>query len=96
MEAFEAGISNGVDIILDNTNVKQEHMLPYIVAAYDAGYYIQIVELTPPLYLPEGFEDRNLHGTPRHALERQLYGWERLDTFLLEMVSVYHVLPICH
>lgn len=72
MAAFgmKAGYS---DVIVDNTNVVQEHIKPYLEMAnhfnYDVVYHRVHGELSDKQI--EKFAKRNRHGVPKEVIERQ-------------------------
>ena len=67
------------DVIIDNTNVVQEHIKPYLEMAnhfeYDVEYYITHNELTEEQL--EEFAERNVHGVPLEVIKRQYENFKR-------------------
>lgn len=63
----------GADVIIDNTNVVQEHIKPYLEMAnhfkYDVVYHKIHEELTEEQL--EEFAQRNQHGVPLEVIKRQ-------------------------
>lgn len=76
-------------LVVDNTNTTNEEMAPYLKLAQAFGFKVVVIELTPPVVLPDKFEDRNVHGVPRQVLEGQLARFERLSPLNTYAVDLY-------
>lgn len=66
-------------VIIDNTNTRWEHILPYIVLAIAHGYAIIVIDLhvndnggVPSLDNLELYTNRNTHGVPMSEIKRMI------------------------
>lgn len=64
-------------IILDNTNVKLWHFLPYLEMGLKMGYEVRILEM-PKLTASEACR-RNIHRVPLAAIEAMISGYDSLS-----------------
>lgn len=73
--AFDASLQAGIPVVIcDNTNVRLEHMRPYIEAANRHGYEVQIITVPHPD--PAVAAARNTHGASLKTIERMIRRWE--------------------
>tara|TARA_Y100000114_G_scaffold24762_1_gene20443 strand:+ start:949 stop:1467 length:519 start_codon:yes stop_codon:yes gene_type:complete len=64
--------------IIDNTNVQHWEYEPYVTAAEEAGWDVQIIPLAWNYYdIPE-YAKRTKHGVPEEAIRRMADRWEDL------------------
>ena len=64
--------------IIDNTNVQQWEYQPYIEAAEEAGWDVQIITLDWNEHDIPLYAKRNKHGVPEEAIRRMADRWEDL------------------
>lgn len=75
LEAFRESLRQGVSIVIcDNTNVLHEHYEPYIAAAVEFGYLVEIRLMPHPK--PKVAAERNVHGVEEQVIQRMLDRWE--------------------
>lgn len=75
--ATEAAKSSVTPIVIDNTNIKLEHMKPYVEIAQKFGYDVEFRESeTEWKRNVDELVERNTHSVPRHVIERMLNQWE--------------------
>ena len=75
--------------IIDNTNVQHWEYEPYVTAAEEAGWDVQIIPLAWNYYdIPE-YAKRTKHGVPEEAIRRMADRWEDLP-------KKYVVFPTIH
>lgn len=59
------------DLIIDNTNIKVEHMRPYLELAEQYGYEpVTLQPMTPWAWEVEECAKRNIHGVPLETIQR--------------------------
>ncbi|MFA6042204.1 MAG: ATP-binding protein [Patescibacteria group bacterium] len=74
-QSFSESLQAGVPVIVcDNTNILYTHYQRYVEAAEQAGYLVAIVTLPHPD--PQQAAERNLHGVPLYAIDRQISRFE--------------------
>lgn len=54
-------------IVVDNTNTTMREIRPYVMAAKNAGYEVEIVRIDTPVDVAH---KRNTHGVPLEAIQR--------------------------
>lgn len=61
MRADHSMAADSLCVIIDNTNIKREHVLPYLVLAAKYGYTVQVVRVETD---PALAASRNTHNVP--------------------------------
>jgi NEDD4-binding protein 2 len=77
-QRVENAAANGVPlIVVDNTNVTQWEMAPYIRIAQTHGYAVRFkYPQTPWQFDPQELARRNTHGVPYEAIVRAMERWQ--------------------
>jgi predicted ABC-type ATPase len=70
------------EIVVDNTNMRVDEMLPYIRVAQAYGIPIQVVNL---IISTETAVERNLHGVPNHSIKRMAERYQPTPSYLKEV-----------
>lgn len=76
-------------VIIDNTNLRFEELIPYLKIAKNRGIpAFEVVPNTPWMYNTDELVKRNQHGVPRETIERMLKKFEpslqsRITEYLL-------------
>lgn len=77
-ESATAGLS---PIIIDNTNMQLWEMMPYVQAAVQNGYLLEIVEPKTPWHkCVYKLSQRNKHGVPANKIRRMMEKYEKGNT----------------
>jgi hypothetical protein len=71
-----------MEIVVDNTNMRVDEMLPYIRVAQAYNIPIQVVHL---IVSPETAAERNLHGVPNHSVKRMAERFQPVPSYLKEV-----------
>lgn len=71
-------LAEGASVIVDNTNIRLEHMRPYLGLAERFGCCVHIVRIESGMSSQE-LAEANVHGVPRYAIERMQRQWEELQ-----------------
>lgn len=79
---FKEAIDAGHSVIVDNTNVKTEHFMPYVEYAHDRGLLIQIHTMNHP-DLNKG--TNNAHGVPIEKIQQMIDSFENCIQWEFEM-----------
>ena len=76
-QAVEMMVCGFAGVIIDNTNIKQEHYSYYVAMAHEYDYQpCQAIPETPWMYdLDECFK-RNIHNVPRDVVKRMMENFE--------------------
>ena len=73
-------------VIIDNTNVCQEHMQPYIDMAKDYGYEIEIREPETPWAMDvKTCFQKCSHGVPIQGIQRMKDNWKKTSSINLNL-----------
>lgn len=65
-------MAEGCNVVIDNTNILQKHVRPYVNAARQNGYHVQFVRIT-------GDNFGNIHKVPEEVVERMRHQMEGLE-----------------
>lgn len=65
-------MAEGCNVVVDNTNILQKHVQPYVNAARQHGYHVQFVRIT-------GDNFGNIHKVPQEVVERMQNQMEDLS-----------------
>lgn len=71
-----------LEIVVDNTNMRVDEMLPYIRVAQAYGIPIQVVNL---IISTQTAVERNLHGVPNHSVKRMADRYQPTPSYLKEV-----------
>jgi len=71
-------LSEGRDVVVDNTNIRAEHIFPYIKMGVEHGAKIRIVAVDL-LADPEELALSTVHGVPVATIERMADSYEDID-----------------
>jgi len=75
LEDFTRSLQDGLPLlIVDNTNMRKWEYERYVSLAQENGYEVVINEM-PMISVDEAVK-RNIHGTPKENIERQISNWE--------------------
>lgn len=79
-ERTEDAMNQGIGpIVIDNTNIKYEHIEPYLKMAKVYGYKVTFaVPETTWAFSPQGCSDHCTHLVPLYVIEKALRDWEEL------------------
>lgn len=79
-----ASMEIGVDcVIVDNTNTTWKEVKPYVEAAKNAGYRIDILDpITTWAFDVNECAKKNTHGVPKEAIQRMKDRWETTNSLL--------------
>jgi predicted kinase len=76
-ERFEAALAEGRSVIVDNTNTRTWEYLPYVKAAREAGYKVEVHEVfCAGSWMAELFAERCRHGVPVGRVVEMFGRWE--------------------
>lgn len=79
LTAFEQSCEDGVDVVIcDNTNLRHVHRWPYIKAALDNGYEVELIEVGD--LSPESLRkcaSRNVHGLNQGMINAQCRNYQK-------------------
>jgi predicted kinase len=70
-------LSEGKNVIVDNTNITNWQIAPYIMHAAAMGHEIEIFEVKNKLTVKE-LAERNIHGVPEQSIKRMMGQYEEL------------------
>lgn len=89
MKRFYGALETKMSIVVDNTNIKNEHFIEYLESASNNGYRIGVIEVGAVNlpFLPDKYEERNVHSVPRKTIERQYSQFEKLSNEALKYVD---------
>lgn len=74
-------------VIIDNTNLRFEELIPYLkIAKYRGVSVFEVVPNTPWMYNIDECVKRNQHGVPREAIERMM---KKFETSLQTRITEY-------
>ncbi len=74
--AFQESLGNYDTVICDNTNTQVWEYENYVRAAEAADYQVVFVVLKPSMNDAQVYADRNTHGVPLEAIQRQISRFE--------------------
>lgn len=80
-ERVEDAMNKGIGpVVVDNTNIKYEHVEPYLKMAEAYGYKVTVaVPQTTWAFSPQGCYDHCPHKVPLFVIERSLRDWEEFE-----------------
>jgi len=68
-------------LIIDNTNLQSWEMFPYIQAAIQYSYHVEIIEpVTPWKWVPNKLAQKNKHNVPMDKIKKMMDNYERITT----------------
>lgn len=73
LEKAELCIAEGLNVIIDNTNIFHRHMIPYAQAAQDAGFQVEYVVVECDV---ETCIARCTHNVPSDVIRKMAAAWE--------------------
>jgi len=75
LRAFKTSLAARISVVIcDNTNVKHWEYEPYVRAAEQAGYEVEVITL--PHLSVEILHTRSTHNTPVETIQKMLDHWE--------------------
>lgn len=83
IDAMRRGVS---PIVVDNTNVQAWEAKPYVEAALQMGYEVNIVDIGTGGVTVEQLAERNTHGVPQGAIEGMLKRYQGAGDYGVEEV----------
>jgi predicted kinase len=68
-------------LIIDNTNLQSWEMIPYVQAAIQYSYHIEIIEpVTPWKWIPHKLAQKNKHNVPMEKIKKMMDNYDRITT----------------
>lgn len=68
-------------LIIDNTNLQSWEMMPYIQAAIQYGYHIEVMEpVTPWKWTPHKLAQKNKHNVSMEKIKKMMENYQRITT----------------
>lgn len=77
----DRSMANGYSlVVIDNTNIKKEHYLPYVKMADKYGYTTTIRTIgSTDLSIVPTYHQRQVHGVSEETIRRMAQSWEEHD-----------------